>query len=174
MHPTERKVRPARRDELAALLRVDDAATELYATAGVPITLPNTHPFVLAEVARWSACLAAGTVWVAEGEAGEAVGFAAVGRVDGAAYLDQLSVHPRWARRGLGRALLARVMAEAGGEDLWLTTYDHVPWNRPFYESEGFRTVPDEQCGSDVQRILAEQRAVLPQPDRRVAMVRRA
>jgi N-acetylglutamate synthase-like GNAT family acetyltransferase len=76
-------------------------------------------------------------------------------------------------RRGIGRRLLEHVIAwarEGGARHLWLTTYGHLPWNRPFYESVGFVLVPEERCGPDIRHHLADQRRWLPEPSQRVAM----
>ncbi len=56
---------------------------------------------------------------------------------------------------------------------LWLTTYAHLPWNGPFYERHGFVVMRDNDCGPELRAILDEQRAVLPDPKKRVAMARR-
>jgi GNAT superfamily N-acetyltransferase len=37
-------------------------------------------------------------------------------------------------RQGLGRRLVRQAIDWAGPEPLWLTTYAHLSWNRPFYE----------------------------------------
>jgi GNAT superfamily N-acetyltransferase len=69
------------------------------------------------------------------------VGFCRIDAVDGKAHLEQLSVHPDHARRGLGRALLRAGCDWArarGDDDITLATYRDVPWNGPFYASEGF------------------------------------
>ncbi len=58
-----------------------------------------------------------------------------------AAHLEQLSVHPHHAGRGIGRSLLragCQWAAEQGYPELTLATYRDVPWNGPFYASEGF------------------------------------
>ena len=65
----------------------------------------------------------------------DAIGSAAV------VHLEQLSVHPDHAGRGIGRALLragCRWAAEEGYPEITLATYRDVPWNGPFYASEGF------------------------------------
>jgi hypothetical protein len=48
-----------------------------------------------------------------------------------------------------------------------------VPWNRPFYEREGFDVVPATDCPTEIVAILDEQRRWLPAPEQRVAMRRR-
>ncbi len=58
-----------------------------------------------------------------------------------AAHLEQLSVHPDHAGHGIGRALLREAIGWAsahGYDELTLVTYRDVPWNAPFYASEGF------------------------------------
>jgi hypothetical protein len=51
-----------------------------------------------------------------------------------------------------------------------LTTYAHLPWNRPFYESAGFVVVPVSECPPEMVAILDDQRRWLPAPDQRIAM----
>ena len=56
------------------------------------------------------------------------------------------------------------------GAELWLTTYDHLPFNRPYYERLGFRRV--DAFGRDIAQHLAAQREALPDPAHRIAMRR--
>jgi len=77
-------------------------------------------------------------------------------------------------RRGVGRGLLHHTFAwaRANGDALWLTTYGHLAWNRPFYEREGFAVMPEASWPPGVAHHIAEQRRWLPLPDERVAMRR--
>jgi GNAT superfamily N-acetyltransferase len=103
----------------------------------------------------------------------ELLGFAALGILDGEGYLEQLSVRMHAMRQGIGTALVAAVerMAETvRARTLWLTTYGHLPWNRPFYERAGFSIVPAEQWGSEITQELLFQRRLLPETDERVVM----
>ena len=165
-------IRIARPDELAELVSIDDDASTLYGEAGLAIALPDDHPFVRDEQARWNRALHGGTVFVASRD-GRMLGFAAIEPLDGASYLDQLSVRRAAMRTGVGRQLLARAMDHAASVPLWLTTYAHLPWNAPWYERVGFRRVPEESCGDGIRHHLREERAALPAPDQRIAMVRR-
>ncbi|MDQ0756016.1 GNAT family N-acetyltransferase [Arthrobacter sp. B3I4] len=73
-----------------------------------------------------------------------AVGYARVDNVGGQAHLEQLSVHPDFARRGIGRSLVEAALAAARGLGFdWMTlrTYADIPFNAPFYASCGFETV---------------------------------
>ncbi|MFO0584287.1 MAG: GNAT family N-acetyltransferase [Anaeromyxobacter sp.] len=168
---TFREATPA---ELPALVRIDDDAATLFEEAGLRFSGPAIEAFVEAEYERWRRAAEAHRVELAVEATGEPVGFIALGYVDGRPHLDQLSVVRAWMRRGVGRALLARAVAwsERAGE-LWLTTYAHLPWNAPMYERAGFMRVEESRCGPELRAILRAERAALPRPEARVAMVRR-
>lgn len=165
-------LRAARPDELHELIAIDDAASCLYEQAGIRLDLDADHPFVVAEARRWADAIEANLAEVAVDHGDRPLGFIALGVVDGEPYIDQLAARPEVMRRGIGTALLNRAIARLGTERLWLTTYDHVPWNRPWYERHGFVPVPDSGCGPELRAILEVQRAVLPRPDMRIAMAR--
>lgn len=84
-----------------------------------------------------------GLLWVAT--AGREVVGSAVAQVqDDALHLAEMSVHPDHGRRGLGTRLVRAVQHEAGRRKLsavTLTTFADLPWNGPFYERLGFRSV---------------------------------
>lgn len=167
-------LRAADGDELTKAVAIDDAAGLLFAQAGLAIDLPNEHPFVVAERQRWRRAIDAGQLWFACC-ASEPIGFCALGRAGPLAYLEQLAVRPEHGRRGVGTMLLDLACAysqRAGDPELWLTTYAHLPWNRPYYERHGFIVIPEARCSSELQAVLAEQRAVLPAPSERIAMMR--
>jgi GNAT superfamily N-acetyltransferase len=165
-------LRLARPDELQELILIDDEASELYARAGLRIELSKDHAFTVAESARWADAIASGLAYVAVDAQDHPVGFAAVRLVDGNPYLDQLAVRPYAMRRGIGTALLRQAISWSGGRALWLTTYSHLAWNRPYYQRHGFAPVPDDTCGIELLAILEEQRAALPDPGKRIAMAR--
>jgi len=160
--------------DLPTLVALDDDACGLYAEAGLRLDLPSDHPFAVAERASWRRSLEHGWSFLAVDDARAPVGFAACELVDGAPYLDQLSVRRASMRQGIGRALLARAItwARVHGDCLWLNTYDHLPWNRPFYEREGFVVATSAEWSPGMSAIVADQRRVLPAPDLRVVMRR--
>ena len=168
-------IRLARPDELDEMVAIDDDTGQLYAEAGVPIELSATASFVVDEQARWLEAARAGRAFFAIDARSEPAGFAVVSLLDAAPYLEQLSVRMRAMRRGIGTQLLRHAIdwaADQGGDGLWLTTYGHLPWNRPFYERVGFVVVPESACGPGVRHHLEEQRRWLPDPEQRVAMRR--
>jgi len=164
---TFQKAQPS---DLARLVSIDNQACEIYAEAGLHFDLAEDHPFVLSESKRWQKAINNGLVDVALDAKGEIVAFAACGYVDGLPYLDQLSVLPSHMRKGVGRALLQQAKKWSQSE-LWLTTYDHLPWNRPYYQSHGFEVVSPEHWGNEMTEIINEQRLALPKPNERVVMV---
>ena len=81
--------------DLATLGEIDADAGALFEQAGLFLDLPETHEFPMAERRRWKECLAARTTLIAVDDISGPIGFAAVGRKDGDAYLAQLSVRHR-------------------------------------------------------------------------------
>lgn len=76
------------------------------------------------------------TVWVAESEQGDVLGFASLEGTE----LDHLYLRPDVLRRGIGSRLLAQVR-EASPEELTLHVFQRNTAARAFYERHGFTTV---------------------------------
>ena len=117
-------------------------------------------------------------LWVAVAAVAGAGGTDAVGFALGAwcgtdAHLQELDVVPQWGRRGIGRRLVAEVIAWAGRnhrERLTLTTFAEIPWNAPFYARLGFSVLP---VGSwtDAHRVVWEREREMGLPmQQRVVM----
>lgn len=125
-------IRPVRPDELTLLPALEAAADTVFAPLAIgPLPAPGTP----AEFAAALVVLVAGD---------PPVGLCRIDALGDRAHLEQLSVHPDHARRGIGTALLRAAMEWAGAHgygELTLTTYRDVPWNGPFYASEGFAEV---------------------------------
>jgi GNAT superfamily N-acetyltransferase len=167
-------IRTALPAEIGEVIAIDDDACGLYDEAGLHLDMGPDHPFARAEWGRWAQSARRGDAFLAGLPAGPAVGMLVMGRVDGAPHVDQLSVRRSAMRRGLGRFLLMHAIEWAAGDDLWLTTYGHVPWNRPFYQRHGFSVVPEARCPPEIVAILEDQRRWLPAPEQRIAMRRPA
>ncbi len=122
-------IRPVRPDELALLPVLEAAADTLFAPFDRG-SFPG--PATPQEFAAALVVLVAGD---------PPVGLCRIDALGDGAHLEQLSVHPDHGRRGVGRALLRAGIEWAGSHDygeLTLVTYREVPWNGPFYASEGF------------------------------------
>ena len=165
--------RIARPDELDMFVAIDDEASELFAKAGLKLELEKDHPFVVAEKLRWASAIEQGLAHVAVNCQDKPIGFATFSYLDAEPYLDQVAVLLDCMRRGVGTALLNHAILWSGSRPLWLTTYSHLPWNKPYYEKHGFVMIKDADCGAGLCAVMQDQRAVLPDPEQRIAMVRR-
>jgi GNAT superfamily N-acetyltransferase len=133
--PASSLIRPARPDELSLLPAVEAAADTLFEPLGIG---PLPGPGTVEELAAALIVLVAGDPPVGLCRID---GIDAIGTPKGIAHLEQLSVHPDHADRGIGRALLRAACAWAadqGYPEITLATYRDIPWNGPFYASEGF------------------------------------
>jgi len=144
-------IRPAHPRDLPHLQPIERAAASLFVEAGIGGTI-SVMPLADLE----AACAAGGLLVAAS--AGAPVGFAVFSVAGAVAHLDEMDVHPDHGRRGLGTRLLHAVLDAArqrGCAAATLTTYRDLPWNRPFYERNGFETVPEEAWTPDMARHAA-------------------
>src|SRR6266567_4865567 len=150
-------IRAARADELPAVQVIDRAAGLMFCYVGMPEIAGFLWP---AEML--AAHLEAGQLWVIAGEDGEPAGFLIADLLDGCWHVEQVSVHPARARRGLGRALLdhAAVRALAAGYPaVTLTTFADVPWNAPYYARCGFRVIGDAEVTQGLRAVREREAA---------------
>jgi GNAT superfamily N-acetyltransferase len=130
--------RTAAATELPLLRDIERVAGQLFAEFGMP-EVAAYDPQPLAELA---AAREAGHLWVAADDADAPVAYLVAAVVDGNLHIEQVSVHPDHARRGIGRGLLAHAAEQARVRSLpalTLTTFLDVPWNAPYYRRCGFR-----------------------------------
>jgi GNAT superfamily N-acetyltransferase len=168
-------IRQASPEEIDEMVSIDVDACTLYVEAGLDSDMGPEHPYSIAERACWTRCAREGNAFVATPAGApdaRPVGLLVMDRIDGAPHLEQVSIRRTAMRQGLGRRLLQHAIAWAGDEPLWLTTYGHIPWNRPFYERHGFVIVPESACPPGMVAILDDQRRALPAPEERIAMRR--
>ncbi|WP_406863842.1 GNAT family N-acetyltransferase [Streptomyces sp. HUAS MG47] len=147
------RIRPASSAELPLLQDIERAAGEPFRSLGMTeIAEDDPLPTDVLESYR-----AAGRAWVAEPDGGAGpVAYLLVDTVDGAAHIEQVSVHPAAARRGIGRALIEHVAADAAAQGLTaltLTTFTDVPWNAPYYARLGFRTLAEAELTDGLREI---------------------
>ncbi|WP_228973541.1 GNAT family N-acetyltransferase [Streptomyces sp. DH12] len=145
------RIRPAHRTDLPRLRDVELAAGEPFRALGMDAVADDAPP-PLASLEEYRA---SGRALVGD-EGGPAVAYLLWDEVDGAAHIEQVSVHPDAARRGLGRALIESLAAEAAGRGvaaLTLTTFRDVPWNAPYYARIGFRVLVEAELTQGLRRI---------------------
>ena len=144
------RIRPARRDDGAALREIEVLAGERFREVGLG-AIADHEPDSIDGLAAYAA---AGRSWVAVDAAGRAVGYVVVDVVDGNAHIEQVTVRPESQGAGVGRALVDRVRAWAAGSGrpaVTLTTFTDVPWNRPLYEHLGFRVLTEPEIGAELR-----------------------
>ena len=152
-------IRLAQAAELPYLQEIEKASGEAFREVGMP-EIADDAPMSLEALAEHE-------VWVAVDGRGVPVAFIAAGAVDGATHIHQVSVHPSGARQGIGAALIEHVTQ--AGRAVTLTTFRDVPWNAPYYERLGFRTVTEPSPG--LAAIMREEASRGLDPATRVAMI---
>ncbi|GAA1956150.1 GNAT family N-acetyltransferase [Amycolatopsis minnesotensis] len=146
-------IRPATEADLPVLREIERAAGLAFAEIGMR-AIAEDEPLSLAELRGYL-----GRAWVTDPGDGP-VAYLIADLVDGNAHVEQVSVHPSQARRGLGRALVEHVAEwarERGCPALTLTTFTEVPWNGPYYRRCGFRVLGDAELTPGLRRIRASE-----------------
>ena len=152
------RIRLATRAELPALQDIERAAGAPFRALGMP-EIADDEPPALDVLERYRR---AGRCWVAVDESDLPAAYLLAEPVDGALHIEQVSVHPRAARRGVGRALLAHAADHAREEGLTaltLTTFTDVPWNAPYYARLGFRPLPEADLTPGLREIRGAEAA---------------
>ncbi|MER5683980.1 GNAT family N-acetyltransferase [Streptomyces sp. NPDC002205] len=150
------RIRPARRSDLPLLQDIERAAGEPFRTLGMSaVADDDPPPLDLLDEYR-----GADRAWVAADPDDRPVAYLIADPLDGAAHVEQVSVHPSAARRGVGSALIDHLADWAGDRRLGaltLTTFSHVPWNAPYYTRLGFRTLTEAELTDGLRKIRAEE-----------------
>ncbi|WP_410640730.1 GNAT family N-acetyltransferase [Amycolatopsis sp. lyj-346] len=164
-------IRLARPGDLPALIDVEREAGALFREIGMA-AIADDDP---GSVAGLAVHQSAGRAWVSVDSGDRPVAYLVAEVVDGHAHIEQVSVRPSHARRGLGSALietLAEWARSRGMTALTLTTFEYVPWNAPYYERLRFRVVPDAEIGAGLRSIRRAEAARGLDAWPRVAMIR--
>lgn len=152
------RIRTATIEELPVLQDIERAAGQIFHDVGMP-EVADDEPLPLGELVRYQR---AGRVWVAVDEGDWPTAYLVADLVDGNLHVEQLSVHPNSARRGVGRSLLDHIAGRAVAEGilaLTLTTFEHVPWNAPYYIRCGFRCLDETELTAGLRAIRRREAA---------------
>ena len=164
-------IRLVRAAELETLRGIEREAGRAFAAIGMA-EIAAADPPAIADLEVYRA---GGRAWVAVDAFDQPVAYLLSSSVDRCAHIEQVSVAPTYARRGLGAALieyLAAVAAVDGRPALTLTTFRDVPWNAPYYARLGFVVIDPAEHGPQLRALIAEEAASIPGNAHRVAMRR--
>ncbi|MFI1015239.1 GNAT family N-acetyltransferase [Streptomyces sp. NPDC020965] len=149
-------VRLATAAELPRLQDIERAAGEPFRALGMAAVADDEPPSLdLLERHR-----RADQVWVSVDGAGQPLAYLIHEEVDGAAHIEQVTVHPAAARRRLGSRLIDQLAVRAAADGLpalTLTTFAEVPWNAPYYARLGFRTLADAELTEGLREIRRQE-----------------
>jgi GNAT superfamily N-acetyltransferase len=153
------RIRIARSDDLAVLVEIERAAGRMFLLLDADL-FADHDPGSVEELTPYAD---SGRAFVSVDADDRPVGYLLLDPIDGAAHIEQVSVHPDHARRRLGRALIEHAASWASTRDLsslTLTTYVDVPWNGPYYERLGFRYLTTDEETPGLRTIRARERAL--------------
>ncbi|MDV8003400.1 MULTISPECIES: GNAT family N-acetyltransferase [unclassified Rhodococcus (in: high G+C Gram-positive bacteria)] len=151
-------IRSAISTDLPALQQIEIAAGEPFRDIGMD-AIADDPPPTLDELNDF---LAAEHIWVQTDANDVPVAYALVEIVDGGAHIEQVSVHPDHARKGLGAQLIDAVTEWAADHHhdlVTLTTFVDVPWNAPYYERLGFVRLADNTLSPGLIRIRTDEQS---------------
>ncbi|MEU1666839.1 GNAT family N-acetyltransferase [Streptomyces sparsogenes] len=153
------RIRQSTIEELPVLQDIERAAGLCFRDIGMD-EIADDEPLSLEELAGYQR---AGRAWVAVNGDDRAVAYLITDPVDGNMHIEQVSVHPDSARRGLGRALIEHAAGRAAAEGagaLTLTTFVDVAWNAPYYAARcGFRTLGEDELTPGLREIRRNEAA---------------
>jgi GNAT superfamily N-acetyltransferase len=162
-------IRESRADEGDVLREIERQAGWRFREVGLP-EVADAEPLSREELAAYARD---GRSWVAVDGRDEPLGYVLVDIVDGQSHIEQLSVRPDHQGQGFGRALCAHVGAwtrQRGMRAVTLTTFAHVPWNRPLYEHLGFVVLARGATGPELSAIVVDEALHGLDPAQRVCM----
>jgi len=150
-------VRLARPQEAPLLGAVEQRAAARFATIGLE-RIASGRPTSEAE---YREAIDGGRLWVVEDQSGGIAGLAIADVLDGEGFLAEVSVLPEHGGRRLAARMIDAVAAWAGAlgcRQLRLTTFNDVPWNRPYYERLGFAVLDEAEAGPQLRAVRHKER----------------
>ncbi|CAL9670149.1 hypothetical protein SUDANB176_07430 [Streptomyces sp. enrichment culture] len=151
-------IRSPRVNELPVLQDIERAAGQRFHDIGMR-EIADDDPLPLGELVRYQQ---SGLVWVAVDAAGVPIAYLIADRVDDGIHVEQVSVLPDSARRGIGKSLLDHLADHAQSEQapaLTLTTFSEVPWNAPYHSRCGFRVLADSMLTPGLRKLREREAA---------------
>lgn len=164
-------IREAQVDDIALLPDIERAAGAAFRDVGMA-AIADDEPLSINHLFSYQD---GGRAWVATDELDHPIAYLLLDILDDSAHIEQVSVHPKQARQGLGRALIDTAAAwacQSGLPTLTLTTFTDVPWNAPYYARLGFDVIPDSELSPRLRGLREHEAAIGLDVWPRVAMRR--
>ncbi len=159
----------AQPQHLSVLPDIERAASVLFP----PDVLQSSAEPEPTSLADLRSAQARGHLWVMLAPDQQPVGFALVSVHNNDVHLQELDVHPKHGRQGLGRQLVEQVCAWATQQQfhrVTLTTFAHLAWNGPFYARMGFVTLSEKALDERLRETLRKEIQMGLDPTHRIAM----
>lgn len=161
---------PATLSHLSYLQSIENAAATLFPIEDLPASLRSINT----SLDDLKNAQGNNLLWVAVDESDTPVAFLLADIIDRCLHIAEFDVHPDYGNRGIGTQLLKYVLLIAEQRSfpaVILTTFEHLPWNAPFYSHHGFKILSDNLISPEFAEILKrEEKSGLK---RRVAMILR-
>ena len=151
-------VRLATETEIPAFALIDASTDQQFVDADHP-ELAGDGEYIPLDVAQRG--IAESRIFVAEVE-GEIVGWVFLRRSRDELCIGQIAVVPTFQQQGVGSTLVRRIIADAknaGEQTVVLSTQSDLAWNKPWYETFGFRVVPPAEWTPEMRATATEQSA---------------
>ncbi len=153
--PSKVTIRLARADEVETLRQIERSAAQAFKLIEAFSWLAVGE---VQSAERHEAMIAQGTNFVAAADGDYPVGFLSAEVADGELHIEEISVDHLHQGFGIGRKLIRRAIDEAAARGLaavTLTTFRTIPWNCPYYERLGFRTLDEADLSPRLDNLLA-------------------
>ena len=160
------RIRLARAEDAVLLPGIERSAAQAFRMIGRLDWLADAEPISFDRHRQW---IAPSTCWVVVDAHAQPQGFLSAERMGDDLHIHEVSVALPLQGQGWGRKLIETAMDHARAHHLravTLTTFEHVPWNAPFYRRLGFQTHQDQRLAN----ILAQEYALGFEPGSRCAM----
>ncbi len=147
------RIRLASADDVPKVAPLEKAAAELFRTIGMDAVAddPPIADTILLQAVEDN------RLWVAV-EYGVLKAYLLGDFLPQSLHIEQVTVHPDAARRGLGALMIESVSADPRSKQrglLTLTSFANVPWNGPYYERIGFVDIPESEWPEGVAEKVA-------------------
>ncbi|KRE23118.1 GNAT family N-acetyltransferase [Agromyces sp. Soil535] len=152
------RYRPATLEDLRDVQSIERAAGEAFRSIGMD-EIADDAPIAASEFEH---CIARGDAWIMTTDDGSPVAYLLLEGVDDALHVEQVTVHPSYARRGYGAQLLEvarRRSVESDVAVMTLTTFRDVPWNAPYYLRLGWTELPTSKWGPELAKKVESEAA---------------